>query len=441
MPRALLYLAAAVLIAITALASASAGFLVGRANPGLLGPFASAQPDPSLDLTLFWESWNYLRQEFYRRPLDGQALVRGAVKGMLEATGDDNTGYLEPTNFQLFSTQLQGSFEGIGAEVGTREGRAVIIAPIAGSPAERAGLQPGDVILKIDGQDATSLPLLEVISKIRGAKGTSVTLTLRRVRDPTTLDEASRQRLLQTLPALQEALRAGDAARARDSAASVSDGLRALSGATIDFDVTIVRDSIVLPRVEERMLEGRVAYLKLGQFSRGSSSDFDRALASLLAASPTGVVLDLRGNSGGFVNEAVAIASQVLAEGTLVFVEERAEGESREFRAAAGGRALSLPLVVLVNKGSASASEIVAGALRDNGRARLVGERTFGKGTEQLQHELSDGSGIRITIARWLTPKGTWVHEAGLEPDLAVSDTDPGPPDLALERALPLLRD
>jgi carboxyl-terminal processing protease len=441
MPRALRYLAVFVLIAIIALTSAGAGLLIGRANPGLLGPFASAQADPTLDLTLFWESWNYLRQEYYRRPLDRQALVRGAVKGMLEATGDDNTGYLERMNFQLFSTQLQGSFEGIGAEVGTRDGRVVIISPIAGSPAERAGLRPGDVILSIDGQDATALTLLEVIAKVRGTKGTSVTLTLRRVRDPTTLDEASRQRLLQTLPALEEALRASDAARARDTATPVSDALRALSGATFDFDVTIVRDSIVLPRVEERMLEERVAYLKVGQFSRGSSADFDRALASLLASSPTDIVLDLRGNSGGFVNEAVAIASQFLSEGALVFIEERSEGEGREFRAAGGGRALSLPLVVLVDKGSASASEILAGALRDNGRARLVGEQTFGKGTEQLQHELSDGSGIRITIARWLTPRGTWVHEAGLEPDVAVSDTDPAPPDVALERGLALLRD
>lgn len=416
--------------------SAGAGYLVGRANPGLLGPYGTSQPDPSLDLGIFWETWSYLRQEYYQRPLDQQALVRGAVKGMLQATGDDNTGYLDPTNFQLFSSQLQGSFEGIGAEVGTRDERVVIIAPIAGSPAERAGLRAGDVLLRIDGQDATGLTLLDTITKIRGTKGSPVSLTVRRVQDPRVLDDPSRQRLLGALPALEEALRANDGQRAREAAAPVSEGIRALSGATIDLDFTIVRDTIVLPRVEQRMLSNGVGYLKLGQFSRGSSSDFDEALRAVLQGSPRSLVLDLRGNSGGFVNEAVAIASQFLPSGSLVFIEERALEVQREFRTTGGGRALSLPLTVLVDRGSASASEILAGALRDNGRARLVGEKTFGKGTEQLQHTLADGSGVRVTIAKWLTPKGTWVHHEGLEPDVAVSDADPAPPDLVLERAL-----
>ncbi len=428
-----------VLIVVVAFSSSAAGFLVGRANPGLLGPVTTSTPDPSLDLTIFWQAWNFLRQEYYQRPLDREALVRGAVRGMLQATGDDNTGYLDPPSFEAFSSQLQGSFEGIGAEVGTRDERVVIISPIPGSPAEKAGVRAGDVVLKIDGQDATHLTLNDTVTKIRGKKGTPVTLSLRRARDPASLDDASRQRLLQALPRLEDALRANDAARARDAAAPVGDAIRALTGATIDLDVTVVRDTIVLPRVEEKMLDGGVGYVKLSQFSRGSSSEFDAALATLLAGSPRGLVLDLRGDSGGFVNEAVAIASQFLSSGALVFIEDRGDSDRREFRATAGGRALSLPLIVLVDKGSASASEILAGALRDNGRATLVGERTFGKGTEQLQHSLSDGSGVRITVAKWLTPGGTWVHHQGIDPDVAVNDPNPGPPDLALERAVTLL--
>lgn len=438
--RALLRLAlASFLVLVVAVASAGAGFVIGRANPGLLGPYATSQPDPSVDLAIFWEAWNYLRQEYYQRPLDQQALVRGAVKGMLQATGDDNTGFLDPTSFQMFSSQLQGSFEGIGAEVGTRDGRIVIIAPIAGSPAERAGLRAGDVLLRIDGQDATGLTLTDTITKIRGAKGTSVALTVRRTQDPGALDDTARQRLLGALPALEDALRANDGQRARQAATAVSEGIRTLSGATIDLDFTIVRDTIVLPRVEQRMLGSGVGYVKLGQFSRGSSTDFDAALRTLLESSPRALVLDLRGNSGGFVNEAVAIASQFLPSGTVVFIEERAEDARTEYRATGGGRALALPLAVLVDKGSASASEILAGALRDHARAKLVGEKTFGKGTEQFQHRLSDGSGVRVTIAKWLTPKGTWVHHQGIEPDVPVTDPDPAAPDVVLERAITLL--
>ncbi len=428
-----------VLVLVVALASAGAGFLVGRANPGLLGPVASVAPDPSLDLTIFWQTWNFLRQEYYQRPLDRQALVRGAVRGLLAATGDDNTGYLDPASFEAFSSTLQGSFEGIGAEVGTRDDRVVIIAPIPGSPADKAGVRAGDLIVKIDAQDATRLTLIDATTRIRGKKGTPVTLTLRRARDPGSLDEASRQKLLQTLPTLEDALRANDARRARDAAGPASDAIRSLSGATIDLDISIVRDTIVVPHVEQRMLEGAVGYVKLSQFSRGASGEFDQALGTLLAGSPRGLVLDLRGDSGGFVNEAVAVASQFLPAGTLVFTEERGEGTRNDYRATSGGRALSLPLVVLVDKGSASASEILAGALHDNGRARLVGERTFGKGTEQLQHGLPDGSGVRITIAKWLTPNGTWVHHQGIDPDLSVADPDPAPPDLVLERAIALL--
>ena len=187
------------------------------------------------------------------------------------------------------------------------------------------------------------------------------------------------------------------------------------------------------------MLGGGIAYLKLSQFSRGASTDVDEALAALLADSPNGLVFDLRGNTGGFVNEAVAVASQFLPAHTLVFTEELANA-THEYRTTPGGRALSIPLVILVDRGTASASEIVSAALHDNGRATLVGEKTFGKGTEQLPpHELADGGGARITIARWLTPKGAWIHHVGIEPDVAATDPDPTPPDLVLQAGVDFL--
>ena len=432
--------ALAVVALLLVAASLAAGFLVGRSNPALIGPAAVQAQDPSLDLRIFWETWNYLKQEYYQRPLDQRALVRGAVKGMLQATGDVNTGYADPDQFRLSVEDLSGSFEGIGALVGVRDERLVIISPLQDSPAEKAGVRPGDLIKKIDGEDASKLTLLEATTRIRGKKGTTVRLTVERPRDASRLDEVARRTVLDALPALEAALAANDAERAREAARPVTEALRSLSGSTLEAEIAIVRDTIVEKRVEQRMLQDGIGYIKLSQFTGDSSGQFDEALAELLKGSPRALVLDLRRNGGGFVHEAVAIASQFLPGGTLVFVEERAGGERHEFRARTGGRALSLPLVVLVDKGTASAAEILAGALRDNGRGRLVGVVTFGKGTEQLWHTLADGSGVRITIARWLTPKGTWPQKDGLPPDDEVTDTDPAPPDLQLDRAIALLR-
>jgi C-terminal peptidase prc len=292
--------------------------------------------------------------------------------------------------------------------------------------------------VKIDGADASRYSLNDAISKVRGPKGTTVTLTVRRPADPSSLDRASRQRLLDSLPALESALAANDAAKAKAAATPVGDALKALAGATVDLDVPIVRDTIAQPKVETRDLGNGVGYIKLSQFSRSVSSEFDTALSSTLAKGASSIVLDLRGNSGGYVNEAVAIASQFLKENAIVFTEERADGK-RDYTATAGGRALTQPLVVLVDRGTASAAEILSAALHDNGRAKLVGEKTYGKGTEQLQQTLTDGGGVRITVARWLTPSGVWVHHQGIDPDVTVTDTDPGPPDLALQKAVDLL--
>ncbi len=440
MSRLVRVVLALAIVLVLVVASLGAGFAIGRANPGLLGPVSIQTADPSLDMRIFWEAWGFLRNEYYQRPLDQQALVRGAVRGMLQATGDDNTGYIDPERYRLAVSDLSGSFEGIGAFVGTQNDRLVIISPIPGSPAEKAGLRPGDVVTKIDGEDASKLTLLEATTKIRGRKGTTVRLTIERPRDPSRLDDAARKALLDALPALESAVRANEADRARDAARSVSEGLRALSGATGQLEIAIVRDTIVERRVEQRMLEDGIGYIKLTQFTGDVSGQFDEALAELLKSKPRAIVLDLRRNGGGFVTEAVAVASQFLSTGTLVFIEERAGGERHEFRARSGGRAIELPLAALVDKGTASAGEILAGALRDQGRAKLVGTVTFGKGTEQLWHTLQDGSGVRITIARWLTPKGTWPQKDGLAPDVLVEDPDPAPPDLQLDRAIALLR-
>jgi carboxyl-terminal processing protease len=429
-----------VIVLALVIVAAAAGYAVGRTNPALFLPIASKNVDPTLDVDIFWETWNFLKSEYYQQPLDREAIVRGAVRGMLEATGDDNTGYMDPDGYRLSTQDLGGSFEGIGAELGIRDERLIIVSPYEGSPAERAGLRPGDVITQIDGEDAARLTVLEAASKIRGQRGTTVQLRVERPRDASTLDAPSRDALLTALPALDQALRANDAQRAREAAGPVSNALRSLAGATVELDIAIVRDTIVLTRVEQRMLSDGIGYIRLSQFTRNASSRFDEALEELLGADPRALVLDLRRNGGGFVDEAVAVASQFLPTGSVVFVEERAGGARSEYKARGGGRARSLPLVVLIDSGSASAAEILAAALRDHGRARLVGATTYGKGTEQFWHQLEDGSGVRITVARWLTPNGSWVHGDGLAPDQVVADADPAPPDIQLERAIAMLR-
>jgi carboxyl-terminal processing protease len=302
-------------------------------------------------------------------------LTYGAINGLTFQLDDDYTYLRDPEEAAFFNESLQGSFEGIGARVAEAEGGGVrIVEPFSGQPAWNAGIRRGDVILAVDGQDITRMTLQDAISLIRGPKGSEVLLTIQ------------------------------------------SEGQEAR-------DIEVMRDRITVPAVEYRMLDNGVAYLRLGEFSAPASEQVREALESLQEQNPVGLVLDLRGNPGGFLRSAVEITSEFIDEGPVV-IERFKDGREEVFEAERGGSALDIPLVVLVDEGSASASEILAGAVQDTGRAILVGARTFGKGSVQIPDELSDGSVLSITTARWFTPNDRLIHGEGLLPDIEVERTE-----------------
>lgn len=313
-------------------------------------------------------------QERYGQTPDARRLTYGAINGFAFQLDDDYTYLRDPEQASFFNETLSGSFEGIGARVSEAEGGGVrIVEPFEGQPAWGAGLRRDDVILAVDGQDITRMALQDAIGLIRGPKGSTVVLTIK--------TEGQDER-----------------------------------------DVEVVRDRISVPAVEYELRDDGIAYLRLGEFSAPATEQLRAALDEMLAENPAGLVLDLRGNPGGFLQTAVEISSEFIGEGPIVS-ERFKDGEEEVFEAQRGGRALDIPLVVLVDEGSASASEILAGAIQDNQRGQLVGATTFGKGSVQVPSELSDGSVMSITTARWFTPSGRAIHGAGLRPDVEVERT------------------
>lgn len=356
----------------------------------------------------FWDAYRAVTERYAGGDVDRKALIEGAIKGMIGALDDPYSQYLTSQEFKDSLRSISGEFEGIGATIGTVDAtgatstcdtlgpdcRLAVVGPIPGSPADEAGLLPGDVIDRIDGTSLDGLTVDAARSRVRGPKDTAVTLTIRR-------------------------------------------------GAEAPFDVEIVRAVIVTPEVETRSLaDGAVGYIRLSGFSDHAAQQFDAALKADVDAGQRALVVDLRGNPGGYVTAAREIASQFLADGTI-FWQEDADGTLVETVAEPGGVATdpSIRVVLLVDGGSASASEIVAGALHDRGRATLVGSRTFGKGTVQQWTQLEDDSGgFRLTIAKWLTPDKTWVHKVGITPDVVVDQAGAAPgDDPALDAALKVL--
>lgn len=324
----------------------------------------------------FWQAWNIVLERYVDQPVDQQMLVRGAIKGMLESLGDQHTFYMEPELFKRSTEELQGQkYEGIGAWVDVTQDYLTIISPMPGSPAEKAGLKPNDKVIAVDGEDMTGVDGETVRQKVLGPKGSKVVLTiLRQGMEP--------------------------------------------------FDVEIIRDSIKVPTVEARMLEDQVAYIRLYTFGAETAADLKSALRDLLAQKPVGLILDLRYNGGGYLDTAIEVVSQFIGDGVVMY-EEYGNGERITFEAKKGGLATRIPLVVLINEGSASASEIVAGAIQDRGRGLLVGTRSFGKGSVQTHQPLDNDQGaVSVTIARWLTPNGRQIHGQGLEPDYVVEITE-----------------
>jgi carboxyl-terminal processing protease len=341
----------------------------------------------------FWEAWDIVHNQFVDQPVDDLALMRGAIKGMLEALGDRHTSFMSPEEFQQANEALDGEYEGIGAWVDITGDYVEIISPMRGSPAAAAGLQPNDRVIGIDGEDMTGIPGDLVLRRILGPAGTDVTLTIRR----------------------------GDEI----------------------FDVTITRATIIVPTVEFEMLADDIAYIGLYNYGDKTTAQLRSALQELLDQDPVGLIFDLRGNGGGYLNTAIQVVSEFIGEGVVMY-EQYGDGETYAYEAIPGGRATDIALVVLVDEGTASASEITAGAIQDLGRGPLVGVTTFGKGSVQNWNALQNNAGgVRVTIARWLTPNGRQISEIGLEPEYIVEMT---PEDFAegrdpqLDKAIEVLK-
>jgi carboxyl-terminal processing protease len=375
----------ALAIGVVAVLAGSALFMSGV----LVGQRIDAQPGTPTSradaFQPFWDTYEAIEDRYAGGDIDEQAIIRGAIRGMVEALEDPYSAYLTPEEYQSGLQDLSGQFEGIGAEIGTRtaEGASgdcstigpdctlIVVAPLEGSPAQEAGLLAGDAILRVDGAGLDGLTVDGARDKVRGKKGSTVVLTVQR-------------------------------------------------GTDDPFDVSIVRDVIVQREVIERDLaDGSIGYIHVTGFSDNSARQFHEALKADVDAGRKKIILDLRGNPGGYVNEADAVASQFLKSG-VVFIERGADGQETKHEVASGGLATDVPLVVLVDGGTASSAEIVTGALQDNGRAQIVGVKTFGTGTVLGEFPLSDGSALRVGTVEWLTPDGHQIWHQGITPNVVV---------------------
>ena len=356
-----------------------AGFQLNlRLNPAQITVVNKTPPSQTIDFSLLWDVIDRVNQDFlFRTAIDGKKLLYGAVSGLVEALGDPYTSFLIPEQNEAFTKSLEGVYEGIGAELAIRNKQLVIVAPLDGSPASSAGVRAGDKILEIEGVSTSGITVSEAVSKIRGTAGTPVTLTLQRANDPA-------------------------------------------------FAVTITRAQITVKSVKYEAKGDGIFVIEVSRFGEKTNEEWDDAVAAVKSQNPKGIILDLRNNPGGYLTSAVYLASEFIESGPVV-LQEDASGGRQTLSASATKNSHAFAqtsLVVLINGGSASASEILAGALREKVEAKLVGEKSFGKGTVQDAVDFDDGSGLHLTIAKWLTPSGVWVHEVGLEPDFKVELTD-----------------
>lgn len=357
---------------------------------------AVAVPVDSEEFGLFWETWDLIQSDYYGELPTDEEMTYGAIRGALNELGDPYTAFSDPVAAEYRRQTDGASYEGIGAFVSMEDGRLIIVRPMRGQPAEEAGLRAGDIVLQVDETPIENMSLYDAIALILGPAGTDVRLTILRIGEE-------------------------------------------------PFDVTVTRAQIEVPMIESEMRNDGIAYVALLNFNWTANQKLSNAVAALLEQDPVGLVLDLRGNPGGFLNEAVLTAGLFLPSDELILIERTKESEER-LTAADYGRlrpvTTDTPMVVLVDGSSASASEIVAGALQDHGRAVVIGETTFGKGSVQSLRELSNGAELRITIARWFTPNDRAIHGEGLEPDIVVGltqeDVDAGR-DPQLDRAVEYL--
>src|SRR3989344_6165471 len=333
----------------------------------------------TVNFSLFWDAYNKLHEHFISPELIvDQKIVYGAIAGMTQSTGDPYTEFFDPQEAKMFEQDLAGSFSGIGIEVAIKKDQMTIVAPLKGTPSEKAGLKSGDLIVKINDKSTVDMSIDEAVNIIRGKKGTSVTLSIFR------------------------------------------------EGWSQPKDFTITRDTIKIPSMTWEIKNGDVAYIHLHQFDQNLSPDFKKAALEILKSPVKKIILDVRNNPGGYLDVSQEIAGWFLKPGQVVTIEDFGKGkEKQEYKAQGNAEFANYPMVVLINKGSASASEILAGALRDNRNIQLVGEKSFGKGSVQEVITLQDGvSFLKVTIAKWLTPKGNSIAEVGLTPDVHGEITD-----------------
>jgi len=325
----------------------------------------------------FWEAWDIIHDQYIDQPVDNTALMRGAISGMLDALGDQHTSYMDPDQYMQANIPMDGEYEGIGAWVDTTSEYLTIISPMPNSPAEAAGLLPGDQVIMIDGEDMTGIDGSLVIRQVLGPAGSKVVLTIRR------------------------------------------------EGEMELFDVTIIREKIIIPSIDSRMLDENIGYVQILTFGADTQAELRENLKNILDQDPVGLIVDLRNNGGGYLQTAVEVGSEFIADGVILYEDYGTDKGMDEYVSIEGGLATDIPLVLLVNEGSASASEIVAGAIQDHQRGPLVGATTFGKGSVQNWIELTNQQGaVRVTIARWLTPDKRQIHEEGLTPKYPVEFTE-----------------
>lgn len=416
----------AILILIIVALSSGVGYQLGFKHAGgekSLGISSSASitgksnpKSTAADFSLFWDVWDRLSHTYLRKnEMDPQKMVYGAISGMVASLGDPYTVFLPPEQNKDAKDDLGGKFSGIGAQLGVDQKKIVVIAPLKDSPAEKAGLKPGDWIVKVDNQITSNWTLPEAVTKIRGEKGSKVTLSVMH----------------------KDASSSSDLVVVRDD----------IKVNSVEWEVKkfqMVNDKVQIKTKDEICDSCSSAlYLRLSRFGDQTNDEWSKAVGEIEATLATdsahmvnGLVFDLRNNPGGYLSGSVFIASEFLGDGTVV-TQESASGAQQKYTVNRQGTLLKIPLIVLINKGSASASEIVAGALHDRGRARLVGETSFGKGTVQDAQDLGSGAGIHITTAKWLLPSGKWINGSGIEPDVKIELDDKKPDeDTQLEGAI-----